>query len=72
MVLFVLVVPSKTQVWPKDIESGMTIDNKEFLDKEDSDFHPQQSFSAGPFTHGRMVDFDYIGFRMYLIIMSFM
>ncbi|KAF7803215.1 CTD small phosphatase-like protein 2 isoform X1 [Senna tora] len=61
-------VPSKMQVSPKDVEGDMSFDNKEFLDKEDSDFHPQESFYVGSPTLGRMVEFNYIRFSQCFFI----
>ncbi|KAK4271788.1 hypothetical protein QN277_020429 [Acacia crassicarpa] len=47
-------VTSKTEVSPKDIEGTVSIDNKEHMDKEDSNIHSQQSLSAGSPPLGRM------------------
>lgn len=59
-------VSSRTQ--PKDIACDQSIDNKEFLDKENSESEHQ--FSVCSSVLGKMVEFDFIGFRQSLFIGS--
>jgi len=53
---------------PKDIACDQSVDNKEFLDKENSEAEHQ--FSVCSSVLGKMVEFDCIGFRLLFIGIS--